>query len=418
MNNIKKEKIEVSIFIGSSKYATNHAQTLANKLNAYSSDDYKINANPWWNPTSTLGSVLEDLINQTENNDFAIILLTSQVDAGVEKDKVEAEKKKIKYNCIYEAGLFTGALGPSKDRCFIITSGGIEDLPSDLYGIKHFSFNEEKNSENDLNNISQAIGQIICKYKDEKVHPVRGLKRPLLSAEELCRREAHYSCGGKLKLQGALVFVNTPTPVEMEKKEFSEQVVTNVLDFKIKYTYVFEMTETNITAIGNVINNFINSIKNNEVWKNKLTNALKIFKKNVNIYFVAENPGLEFCVHNADSDDAQCYLKCFEVKPVMWLDWCEGSKARQVATEIHRIKDNTEPSSLRLFRNTSYCKICEKDTNNQISLTEFGRALYDGISENISECINESTNEEEAAKEKAAILNACFGQVIINDRES
>ena len=210
------EKPEVSIFIASSKYAKDFAQTLANGLDEYSGK-YKITTNTWWDAASTLGSVLEDLISQTDKSDFAIILLTSQIDPEANEENADAEKKKVKYNCIYEAGLFTGALGPSKDRCFIVTSGGIEDLPSDIYGIKHFTF-DEKNKDKvnqQLKQISQSIGQVICRYEEDMVHPVRGLKRPLLSAEELFRREAHHQCGGKLKLRGALVFVNTPTPVEM-----------------------------------------------------------------------------------------------------------------------------------------------------------------------------------------------------------
>lgn len=418
MNNLVNEKLksEVSIFIASSKYAKEFAQTLANELEKYSGK-YRLTANSWWNTASTLGSVLEELIDLTDKNDFAIVLLTSQIDSAPDVGNVDIEKKKVKYNCIYEAGLFTGALGPSKDRCFIVTSGGIEDLPSDLYGMKHFTFNEKNQDEanRQLKTISKDIGEAICRYADEKIHPVRGLKRPMISAEELFRREAHYKCGGKLKPRGALVFVNTPTPVEMESEIFANQVIKNILDFKIKYTYVFEKTETNITAIGDVISNFIDAIKRDTRWTNKFSEALKIFKKNVNIYFVAENPGLEFCVHNADSDDAQCYLKCLQVKPVMWLDWCEGANARHVANEIDRIKDNAEPSTLgqpsrlRLLRNTCYCKPCEKDTNNQIIFTDFGRDLYESISESLSGKF--STQEE------VDILNACFG-VIINDKQS
>ena len=81
-------------------------------------------------------------------------------------------------------------------------------------------------------------------------------------------------------------------------------------------------------------------------------------------------------------------------------------------TEIDRIKDNAEPSPLRLLRNTSYCKICEKDVNNnnKTIFTDFGRSLYDSISE--------SLNEKVTTEEKKDILNACFGSAVINDKES
>src|SRR6267378_7517440 len=61
---------------------------------------------------------LDQLVQECKICDFAVVLLT--------RDDILI-KKQVKYqgprdNCIYEAGLFTGALGSDYRRCFLLTS--------------------------------------------------------------------------------------------------------------------------------------------------------------------------------------------------------------------------------------------------------------------------------------------------------
>lgn len=160
-------------------------------------------------------------------------------------------KNLMNYNCLYEAGLFTGALGIDKNRVFLVTNEA--KLPSDLSGIFRFKFRH--GNADDLQTIAELIAQKIFAYEEDEIHPLRGLRRPVLTKEELLQRETVIANGGMLT-GGALVFVNTTTPIEAERpdddymKRFIDRVVRNILENDISYFCMFERKESNTTTIA------------------------------------------------------------------------------------------------------------------------------------------------------------------------
>jgi CRP/FNR family cyclic AMP-dependent transcriptional regulator len=75
-------------------------------------------------------TVVESLLKAVDRSDFAILVLTAD-DTVVSRDMERAAPRD---NCVFELGLFMGALG--RDRTFIVKPRG-EDIkvPSDLLGV-------------------------------------------------------------------------------------------------------------------------------------------------------------------------------------------------------------------------------------------------------------------------------------------
>jgi predicted nucleotide-binding protein len=78
---------------------------------------------------------IESLVNAVSHSDFAILVLAPE-------DTVISRKKKSpapRDNCIFELGLFMGALG--SDRVFIVKQRGANiKMPTDLLGITPVEF--------------------------------------------------------------------------------------------------------------------------------------------------------------------------------------------------------------------------------------------------------------------------------------
>jgi hypothetical protein len=222
--------------------------------------------------------------------------------------------------------------------------------------------------------------------------------------DDLLRLEAHQKDGGRLKQSGAVVFINTPSPVEMEDKDFVERILKNMLDYQIKYQYVFENNDANITALARVIAN-LTSANLPESWKGGAEKAFGMIAAKLGIYLVKENPGLEYCVHNADTDDAVCYLRTCSAGPEpRWIEWEKGHKAKLVATEIDRIQDLTGcQSESHVFQNTHSVRVFdfeEKCGQKTFSLNELGRKIWQRVESWLPD----------AMKEKApSIKKVCFG---------
>ena len=78
---------------------------------------------------ATRGTV-ESLLEAVGKSDFAILVLTAD-DTIISR---EVEKAAPRDNCIFELGLFMGALG--RERSFIVRPRGVDiKLPSDLLGL-------------------------------------------------------------------------------------------------------------------------------------------------------------------------------------------------------------------------------------------------------------------------------------------
>lgn len=412
-------KTDVRVFIASSRHAKAHAQKLATRLNKYPHETYKINTNTWWCPDTPLGGLLDDLLSQTTKSDFAIVLLTSKLTELVHDCERERENQKIRYNSIYEAGLFTGGLGADKNRVFIVYSGNFESLPSDLFGIKCIHFDEDKSGadlKQHLEEIADEIAERICSFDVEGIHPLVGFRRPMISKEDLFNRETLVPVG-KLAWEGTLVFVNTPEPMEVDEPLFATRVVENVLINSIKYIYVFEGKKAHIDTMGRLIGKIVSAAIQNNQRHLSFTEKLTLLARNIQIYFVIENPGFEYCIHNAESkNEALCYLRYRSPYPDdgqqrRWIVWAEGERAMSIATEIQRITSEVHRLQERIFHDTNICPINECDCEHPSEGLRI--PLTVSIREGLKALARAGTLDSGSFAE---VLKACFGEPATNHR--
>jgi predicted nucleotide-binding protein len=114
------------VFVGSSSEARSVAWEIRDGLHR---DDMSVNV--WTDGVFHASStVVDDLLDQVSRADFAILLLTADDTVRSRRRQSEAPRD----NCIFELGLFMGALG--RDRTFIVKPRGVDlKLPSDLLGL-------------------------------------------------------------------------------------------------------------------------------------------------------------------------------------------------------------------------------------------------------------------------------------------
>ena len=131
----------VQVFIACSGRAKNEAQYLDNRLSDIFFQDITIKPTVWWDRKGSNSVIIEHLIKQTKECDFAVILLTKD-DITFKENKSGKQDTVPRDNCVFEAGLFTGALGPDFQRCFLLSSVEQTALPSDLQGLEYIKINE------------------------------------------------------------------------------------------------------------------------------------------------------------------------------------------------------------------------------------------------------------------------------------
>lgn len=101
------------------------------------------------------GSV-ESLLDAVKKSDFAVLVLTAD-DTLISR---EIEQKAPRDNCIFELGLFMGALG--RDRTFIVKPRGVDmKLPSDLLGITPLDY-----ATGDLTSLATRVAPVSNDIRD------------------------------------------------------------------------------------------------------------------------------------------------------------------------------------------------------------------------------------------------------------
>jgi predicted nucleotide-binding protein len=142
---------KAKIFLASSGRALILAQKLRDNLSTNFSEATV------WNEASAGKAgdmIIEMLESAAKDYDFAVIILTR--DDVVFREGGDTEKRQARDNCIFEAGLFMGALG--RHRCILISSVKADDLPVDLRGIIYQALEEPP----DLGNYAKC-GEVIKK---------------------------------------------------------------------------------------------------------------------------------------------------------------------------------------------------------------------------------------------------------------
>jgi len=114
------------LFIGSSKEGVSVAREIQSGL---SHDDMLVSV--WTDGVfGASHTAVESLLEAVDRSDFAILILTAD-DIVVSRD---CEQTVPRDNCVFELGLFMGALG--RERTFIVKPRGIDvKAPSDLLGV-------------------------------------------------------------------------------------------------------------------------------------------------------------------------------------------------------------------------------------------------------------------------------------------
>jgi hypothetical protein len=314
------------------------------------------------NPGTTITQRLE---RRASSCDFVAVLLT-QDDIATKKDE---QHHIARDNCIFEAGLFTGALGLKFERCFLISSVNHKALPTDLQELQYVSF-EEPGSPESLEDdkecrekIRDVIPTILSKVEDTGAFPRLSLR--LLATDELMELESL-----RANLKRAAVVVNSTQPLEVNYP-FAHRVMENMRN-NVRYLYflhgnrkgtgtdvILEMIQ--MLSFARLMDKTeIPSLPVEEFWRKKMEEKrdevvknLGVLQGKLRIHFLAHEAPLQFCVHNADLVDyAKCYLR---YSPDQFVQWHENNpgKAMKVAEELldQRLQEDTEDAVFRSTKN-------------------------------------------------------------------
>jgi predicted nucleotide-binding protein len=337
-----KEMDKSLVFITSSGRALTLADKLADELNQ---TDY-CEATLWTKegqaqPTATIIEMLE---KASAKYDFAVIILAK--DDVMVKDI--GKSLKARDNCIFEAGLFMGALG--RERCFLVVDVKEEDLPSDLGGIIHQEFSEPENlgtPQEDRSECAKAIAHAVQSIKDYIDHARKQGDTArnkslvnLLSWRDLLEKEKLATQGGNLE-EGQVVVTETQ-PVETKYLPASR--VRQNIDQGVSYIYFFHGDELGAQRICWLLqmillapmfksssekeaNDFDTRQKKVKEGKTQVLEDLRKICTNQSVKIIAlpDRPILQYCIHNANNPaTARAYLKCKDDK---YLEWATGSEA-------------------------------------------------------------------------------------------
>lgn len=134
------------VFIASSGRAVKLAEALATfvmKSNEITADHWRLDTFHASNP------YLADLVAAAEKASFAVVLFTKDDKIIQSKDEQARVLDVPRDNCIFELGLFIGALGLNPDRCIVVGSIGDDAMPTDLRGRSFIPFKEDDEDIND-----------------------------------------------------------------------------------------------------------------------------------------------------------------------------------------------------------------------------------------------------------------------------
>jgi len=290
-------------------------------------------------------TAIESLEKATSEYDFAVIVLAR--DDVLAKDA--GDELKARDNCVFEAGLFMGALG--RERCFLVNSVDRKELPSDLAGITYLPF-KEPNDLQSRKECAEALTTAIPKIKDaiqgSRTEGVTARNKSLvtlLSWKDLVDRETLDATQGG-QLEEGQVVVTAIQPVET-KFHIARQVRENV-DRGVSYVYYFYGDASGAQKICLLLQMiflapYIRS--NQEAGIFRLRSEMVREHKDdiekdlrriceaqaINITALPNPPTLQYCIHNATNIDcATAYLKYGD----QFLEWARGRQAYEFADEI------------------------------------------------------------------------------------
>ena len=274
-------------------------------------------------PGSTIIEMLEGV---AEQYDFAVIILAKDdvMTAG------DGEILKARDNCVFEAGLFMSAIG--RKRCFLVNSVAQSDLPSDLSGVISIQFDEPSNLR-DRKSCADAIAKVAAQLKDrvqdEGPSPYHA-KLPLLSVDEVFRRERPASEGGDLK-GGSVVVCDTQPWAEVDRIITIRRNMDNGTSYQY-FLYFSDDTMEKICQCLQILSwaaimdlkgasDFKTRVDTIRKQKNRVLRDMRELcaSGRLRVTLVTQVPSFSFRVHNASNPTlARYYARYHEEGFVLW----------------------------------------------------------------------------------------------------
>ena len=309
----------------------------------------------WWKAFPPGEGTLGALLNECRGCDFAAVLLTED-DLTLKKG---LEQLQPRDNCIFEAGLFTGALNLDPRRVFLLSSvkKASDSLPSDLAGIGYIQIKVSGDPDDIQDSIDAAAEQIVEAMVRNGPHH-RG-EIPYIAEDELMSFERLVGEAGQL-VAASRIFVHTGQPMEALNPGFAERVQRNIKN-EIRYRYFFYADVNSLSMIGQLIwtlgaagvvgEDMADKKAKIEQKPDLVLSNLKAIYEHLHIHFLLEEPKFELCVHNSEVEPmAVCYLRVPRSSPIMFIRWCEGPPAKNIADSFLASRKGSPTKSI--FRST------------------------------------------------------------------
>ncbi len=374
-----------SIFIASSGRTLVLAEKLRDELRTNFADPILWSEESRSQPSATIIEMLE---TAAKRYDFAVIILA--------RDDVLTSAQgsilKARDNCVFEAGLFMSAIG--RERCFLVTSGNSQDLPSDLRGVISIAFTEPGDLQ-DRQACSEAVRGVAAQLKDvvQRAGPSPShANLPLISVDELFRREQPASEGGSL-VAGNVVVCETQPWAEACRSA----TVRHNIDHGTSYQYFFHLSDDTIDKICLSLQviawSGVGSSQEDDTDFKARVNLIRSKRKRVRadmldichsgrlrISFFLDDQSFYFRIHNASNPtQARYYARYSESSFALW---CENEQATAMWRQMYRwlSKDN----GARLFIPLTYPQL---DNTQKVMLrSSFERGLrryFPGLEEDL-----------------------------------
>jgi CAP12/Pycsar effector protein, TIR domain len=382
------------IFIASSSKALKLAENLRNELNSDISE-----AILWNQESSGKASmvIIEKLEKATQEYDFAVIILTP--DDVVFRGGTGDKQQQARDNCIYEAGLFMGAIG--RDRCFLVSCVDSNILPVDLQGIIYLpidpktDFDDQTQCENAVSKPKLKILDAVKKQKPrQKETCIRSYSRlALLEKEKLL------TDGGDLG-EDQVIVSSTQALEKDEEKNFdlALQIKRNLMG-GVTYVYFFQADPSGAQKICRLlqlilISDYVPPEKRDdvhnpnyrlEIVKEKQDEILENLwdicnNSQLNMFFRCQPPAFKFYLHNATSiANSRAYIKYGEGDD--YLEWeVPGQMGYNIWQELKKCRNTKESKAVFL---DTFCLKLSKQEEFENELKEQLSAHFAEISEQV-----------------------------------
>jgi len=331
------------IFLASSTPAKPLARALLERL---TEQEYEVV--PWFEGTFQAGvSTLDALRQQARRCDFAVVLLTGD-DVLLRADDLDQDRRVPRDNCVFEAGLFIGALNLDPRRCFLVSSVATEHLPSDLAGITHVAFKQKpgKISVSDarvaMASPASDIQVGIEAWEKDAENPD---KVEIIARRELLDRE---KIGHPLGLlAGEIVIVSSDRPLDRES-DFADRVHRNISEL-CRYLYYFPANEANATIVAQVIQSLATVGSQAESYRQRrriteerpelVRENIGPLRERLRMYFRRTDPWYSLCVHNGNNlDRSRCYLRVADREGHKFVAGTGQDPARSVIDGLRKLR--------------------------------------------------------------------------------